>query len=133
MPGVEHILWGSIVVLTSTTGASEGLEPFVDLEQNLTRHTRDRYSADLAEVKKRGVLRILTRNNSSSYFITRGTQRGFDYELAEAFARELDVRVAVVVPPRRGTLIGELLAGRGDLIAAGMTRSDARAEKGRFT
>lgn len=135
MPGAEHILWGALVVVTSTASEVDGPreEPFADLEQNLTRHTRYRYSADLEQVRERGVLRVLTRNNSSSYFITRGTQRGFDFELAEAFARELGVRIAVSVPPSRGTLIEALLAGEGDIIAAGMTRTRARGEKVRFT
>jgi len=122
-----------MVVLTSTAGADVSSEPFADLEQSLTRHTQYRYSADLEEVKERGVLRVLTRNNSSSYFITRGTQRGFDFELAEAFARELGVRISVSVPSMRGSLISELLAGAGDVIAAGMTKTEARGEKVRFT
>lgn len=133
MAGVEQIFVGALTVLTSTAAAVGDDAPFADLEQNLTRHIRDRYSADLEEVKERGVLRVLTRNNSSSYFITRGTQRGFDFELAEAFARELGVRIAVSVPSSRATLIEELLSGAGDLIAAGMTRTEARSEKVRFT
>lgn len=133
MPGVEPILCIATIVLTSTVAEVVPKEPFADLEYNLTPHTRYRYAADLEEIKERGVLRILTRNNSSSYFITRGTQRGFDFELAEAFARELGVRLAVFVPPTRGSLMEALLAGEGDLIAAGMTRTDARSEKVRFT
>ncbi|MGF1508493.1 MAG: transglycosylase SLT domain-containing protein [Myxococcota bacterium] len=108
-------------------------EPFLDLEWNLTRHTRDRYSADLDEIKRRGVLRVLTRNNSSSYFVARGAERGFEFELARAFAHKLGVRLAIVVPNRREDLIHQLLAGAGDLVAAGMTRTRARAEKVRFT
>jgi membrane-bound lytic murein transglycosylase F len=108
-------------------------EPFIDLEWNLTRHTRARYSADLEEVKRRGVLRVLTRNNSSAYFVARGTERGFEFELTRAFARKLGVRLAIVVPDRREDLIQQLLNGAGDLVAAGMTRTKARAEKVRFT
>ncbi len=108
-------------------------EPFADLETSLTRHTQSRYAADLVQVKARGVLRIITRNNSSAYFISRGTQRGFEFELAEAFAKDLGVRLAVVVPSNRGSLIGELLAGAGDIVAAGMTRTETRAETVRFT
>jgi membrane-bound lytic murein transglycosylase F len=99
----------------------------------LTRSARVRYAADLEEIRRRGVLRVLTRNNSSSYFIARGRQLGFSYELARAFADELGVRVRVVVPNERAGLIPALLRGEGDLVAAGMTATEARAELVRFT
>jgi membrane-bound lytic murein transglycosylase F len=103
------------------------------MEWELTRHTRERYAGDLAEIKKRGVLRVLTRNNSSAYFIAKGEQRGFQFELAQELAKELGVRVAIVVPPSRDNLIASLLDGEGDVIAAGMTVTPAREEKVLFT
>lgn len=102
-------------------------------EYELTRHTRDKWTGDLAEIKKRGVLRVITRNNSSAYFISRGQEYGFQYELAMALAKELGVRLAVVVPPSRDNLIESLTNGDGDVIAAGMTVTPARAEKVAFT
>ena len=99
----------------------------------LTRHTRQRYAADLDEVRRRGVLRVLTRNNSVSYYIARGQQRGFEYELASYFAEALGVRVAFVVPETRGELFAALYAGEGDLIAAGTSVTPAREEKVAFT
>lgn len=104
-----------------------------NLEVALTRHTRDRYVADIDEIKRRGVLRVLTRNSSATYFVARGAQRGFQLELARAFAETLGVRLAMVVPPTRDALIEALLAGEGDMIAAGMSVTPARAEKVRFT
>ena len=95
----------------------------------LTRHTRERYVADLEAIKRRGVLRVITRNNSVSYYIARGKQRGFEYDLAKAFAEHLGVRVTFVVPESRSHLMGRLLQGEGDLIAAGMSRTPARGEK----
>jgi membrane-bound lytic murein transglycosylase F len=104
-----------------------------NLEVALTRHTRERYVADLDEIKAKGVLRVLTRNSSSTYFISNGEQRGFQFEVVQAFAKELGVRLAIVVPPSRDELISALLAGEGDLIAAGMSIAPDRAEKVRFT
>ncbi len=114
-------------------GADEEPEDHSNLEVALTRHTREVYAADLDEIKKRGVLRMLTRNNSASYYIARGEQRGFEYELAKAFAKSLGVRLAVVVPPSRNALIKGLLDGEGDIIAAGTTITAARGEKVLFT
>lgn len=104
-----------------------------NLEVALTRHTRDRYVADLEQIKQRGVLRVLTRNSSATYFVARGAQRGFQFELAQAFADHLGVRLAMVVPPSRDALIEALLNGEGDMIAAGMSKTPARGEKVRFT
>lgn len=104
-----------------------------DFEHVLTRHTKLIYAGDLEEVKRRGVLRVLTRNNSSSYFIARGRQLGFQYEMARHFADTLGVRLAIVVPSSRAGLIPALLRGEGDLIAAGMTPTPARAKLVTFT
>lgn len=76
---------------------------------------------------------MITRNNSSAYFVARGAELGFQYELAKAFADELGVRVEFVVPPTRSALIDTLLTGGGDMIAAGMTITSTRAERVRFT
>ena len=46
---------------------------------------------------------------------------GFDFELAKLIAEDLDVRLAMVVPPSRDQLIPWLLEGRGDIIAASFT------------
>lgn len=119
-----------LLALLAAPGDAEDLS---NLESALTRHTRFRYAGDLEEIKKRGVLRVLTRNNSSGYYIARGTERGFQYELAAAFAKALDVRLAIVVPPSRNGLMESLLDGRGDMIAAGMTITPERAEKVVFT
>lgn len=104
-----------------------------EYQRRLTRHTRERYAADLDEVKSRGVLRVLTRNNSTSYYIARGREQGFEQELASTFAEALGVRVAFVVPESRGDLMAALFRGEGDLIAAGTTLTPARAEKVAFT
>lgn len=124
-----------VLVLTalSTPPSVEAPRDLSNLEVALTRHTRDRYVADLAEIQRRGVLRVITRNSSATYFVARGAQRGFQYELAQALADELGVRLAIVVPPSRDALIQALLSGQGDLIAAGMSITPTRAEKVRFT
>lgn len=118
---------------TSTTAAQLEGRAMSPLEKELLRHTFERYTGDLAEIKRRKVLRVLTRNNSSNYFITRGEERGFQYELAKSFADELGVRLAVIVPSSRAELEAALLSGEGDLIAAGTTITATRAARVSFT
>ena len=76
---------------------------------------------DLDEIAVRGSLRVLTRNNATSYFLHKGTQQGFDYELMKLFAAEHGLRLDIVVPPESDDLVPWLLEGKGDVIAAQMT------------
>lgn len=87
------------------------------------------YRGDLDEIRKRGVLRVLTRNNPATYFIWRGRMVGFEYEMVGKFAKELGVRLQMVVPPTREDLFPWLKEGRGDLIAASLTASPEREKR----
>ena len=75
---------------------------------------------DLADITDGGVIRLITRYNSSSYFIHRGGQAGFDYELAWRFAREHGLTLEVVIPEPGEDLVSLLNTGRGDLVGAGL-------------
>ncbi|WP_339616276.1 transporter substrate-binding domain-containing protein [uncultured Gilvimarinus sp.] len=108
------------------------------LNQYLTRHTIDASSIDyrtddLAEIKKRGVIRMITRNNPASYFMWRGDLMGFEYDLLKQYASEQNLRLEVEVAPPDVDPIDWLNAGRGDVIAAAMTVTPKRAERVAFT
>lgn len=100
------------------------------IEKAMSGHKDLVYRADLDEVKKRGVLRVLSRNSSTCYFLYRGEELGFEYELAREFARELGVRLEIAIPPDREALLTWLAEGRGDIVAAGLAPTEAR--QGRF-
>ena len=87
---------------------------------------RANFEDDLPAIRERGRLRVLTRNAATSYFVWRGELVGFEYDLAKHFADELGLRIEVVVPPRNEDLVPWLRAGKGDLIAAGLTATEAR-------
>lgn len=72
---------------------------------------------DLPQIKDSGVLVVLTLNSSISYFDYRGEPMGFQYELAEQFARSLGVKLEVKVAQNTPDLVHKLLKGEGDLIA----------------
>jgi len=102
-------------------------------ERALTAYKDDKLKGDLADIKKRGVLRVLTRNSSTTYFIYRGEQLGFEYEFISKFAKDLGVRLEVVIPPDRESLFTYLEEGKGDLIAAGLTITPEREETHLFS
>jgi membrane-bound lytic murein transglycosylase F len=63
-------------------------------------------------------------NSAASYFLYRGAQMGFEYELAREFARELGVELEVLTPPPGRTLTAWLQEGKGDVIAGLVTAGE---------
>ncbi len=104
-------------------------DPDARFAEALTGHRALTYEADLDEIKKRQVLRVITRNNSTSYFLYRGTEAGFHYELAKLFADELGVRLEIVVPRANRDVIPWLLEGRGDIVIAGLPDDAPRVDR----
>ena len=110
----------------------EALDLFLH-QSILTADLGEEFTGDLEEIKERGVLRVLTRNNPVTYFLYRGEQMGFEFELARRFARDLGVRMQVIVPREPGLLSHWLLEGRGDMIAASMKVTPERERVLDFT
>lgn len=103
------------------------------VEKALTVHTEERFTGDLEGIRKRGVLRVITRNNPVTYYLYQGQQMGWDYTMARMLAASLAVRLEMVVPPSRDLLIPWLQEGRGDVIAASYTVTPDRAEQVAFS
>lgn len=72
---------------------------------------------DLQQIKDSGELVVLTLYSSTSYFIYRGQDMGFQYEVSEQFAKSLGLKLRIEVARNVNELIEKLLAGKGDLIA----------------
>ncbi len=125
----RQIAWG---VRQENTELRLALDSFIT-EHVLTEYAAERFTGDLAGIRKRGVLRVLTRNNPVTYFLHRGEQHGFDFELAKAAAEAIGVRLEVVVPPSRDLLIPWLKEGRGDVIAASLTVTPERSAEVAFS
>ena len=72
---------------------------------------------DLPQLQDSGRLTVLTLYSSTSYFLYRGQEMGFQYELARQFAESLGLELEVKVARNAADLERRLLAGEGDLIA----------------
>ena len=72
---------------------------------------------DLPQIKDSGELVVLTLYSSTSYFIYRGQEMGFQYELSGQFAKSLGLKLRIEVANSVDELIQKLLAGEGDMIA----------------
>lgn len=73
----------------------------------------------LQEIKRRGFITFLIPHGATSYFLYRGEQMGFEYELASSFAQSLGVELEVITPPP-GTDLTALLSEEKVDIAAGL-------------
>lgn len=85
-------------------------------QRRLTQHRRSVYGGDVPDIRARDALRVGMLNNGVAYFIYRGQEVGFQYELAALLAARLDVRLEAVVPERPGRMLSLLLEGRADVV-----------------
>src|SRR5690348_18246782 len=90
---------------------------------------RPDHPRSLREIVRSGYIRVLTRNNDTSFFIYRGHRMGFDYELGKKLAQRLGIRVDMVVTSNWADMVPRLLRGVGDVIAAEVTVTEARTKQ----
>lgn len=74
-------------------------------------------------------LRVITRNSPETYFLWRGELLGFEYELMRKFADIHKVKLVIVVADSYEEMLELLAEGKGDIIAAGLSRTKARSKK----
>lgn len=86
------------------------------------------YREDLAGLKERRVLRLVTVPGPVNYYASHGRLKGFEYELVRRFAERNRMRVDVVTADSVEEMRRLLLAGRGDLIAAAVPAGMAGAD-----
>jgi membrane-bound lytic murein transglycosylase MltF len=99
------------------------------------------WTGDLDGMVERRLVRVLTTYNRTQYFIDRGTPRGTAYDQGKLLEAELnkafgkpDRQIHVqFVPMSRDELFPALLAGKGDLIMAGLTVTPERLATVDFT
>ncbi len=90
-------------------------------------------SFDISAIKKRGKLIALTDYNSTSYFIYRGTQMGYQYELLQLLAKQLGVELELVITNDLEEAFRKLNEFECDLIAINLTVTKKRQKMVTFT
>ncbi len=103
------------------------------LAHQFTRHRQQVFTDDLPGLKERRRLRMITRNNAMTYFIYRGQQIGFEYELMKRFASQHNLNLEIVIPNSHAELLSYLNEGKGDVVASAMTITEERQEQAAFT
>lgn len=74
-------------------------------------------------------LRVITRNSPETYFLWRGELLGFEYELMRKFADINKVKLVIVVADSYEEMLELLAEGKGDIIAAGLSRTKVREKQ----
>jgi len=106
------------------------LNEFFTAELVLASQSREQPLRNWQQILESGTLRVLTRNHPASYFIWRGELMGFDYDLLKKFASDHKLRLSMIVPDSDMDLAGALQEGMGDMIAASLTITESRRQKG---
>lgn len=84
-------------------------------------------------VRERGELVVVTRHAPTTYYRNQHGATGFEYELAEEFARDLGVELRVITRESIGGVLEAVRSGEADLAAAGLTVTEARRERVTFS
>lgn len=121
----EPIAWG---IRQDNPQLKKVLNRYVQL-QELNQQDNQPHTTDWKDIKKRKVIRMITRNSAANYFLYRGELLGFEYELAHKFAEKNHLRLEVVVPPANENMFDWLAAGKGDFIAASLSPTKDRIKK----
>ncbi|MBF0309207.1 MAG: membrane-bound lytic murein transglycosylase MltF [Magnetococcales bacterium] len=89
-------------------------------------------NALLQKIQAKGTLVVLTRNSPSTFFEGRDGPMGFEHDLVVSFAQHLGVTPKFVVLPGEREILEALREGRGDLAAAGLSKTMDREREFRF-
>ncbi|MCC5935076.1 MAG: transporter substrate-binding domain-containing protein [Balneolales bacterium] len=120
--------FGLLISFTSQPATVAEQDTETDSLQILNVSVPEPVVRDFDAIKQEGVIRMITRFNSSSYFLHRGEERGFEFEFARRFAEQHNLRLEVVIAGNNEEPIDLLNAGRGDFIAANYSITQARQQ-----
>lgn len=116
-------IWAIVVGLTFCVSCTEPVSQEV-------KHACIR---DWEEIHQDSVLTVLAENSTASYFIYRGRNMGYEYELLYEFAKDMDIRLQVKMIHDLDTMVHLLQNCEGDIIAANMTVTGRRLNGLSFT
>lgn len=87
----------------------------------------------LEMAKMTGSLYVVTRNSPTTFFEDRTGKTGFEYELAKAFAKSIDVDLKVIVADNLPDIFHALESKQAAFAAAGLSNTEERKRLVRFS
>ena len=127
--------------LLAVPAAAQGLMDADVSDQEALQGLRKIFVGDLDVMEEQRVVRILTVYGPGRFHLENGLARGMVPELAARFEQFLNAHLgkghlkvyAMLIPVSRDELIPALLDGRGDLVVADLTITEARASEVDFS
>lgn len=119
----------------------EGSDNSPLLKNSIKERINDVFIGDLQEIRQRRILRVLVSYNQTNFFHTLKGQRGLEHDLIQAYIKHLNrgprkeryqTHVVFLARPFND-LFSELSAGKGDIIASGLTVTPEREAAVDFT
>lgn len=142
-PPVASASPAATVVAQATPSPEETLEPAPEATPLPTgiAPILQPFKGDFDGMVKRRVIRVLTVQNPILYFVDRGREVGITYEAVKAFEKQINEKLGnkvvtvhvIMIPVARDKLIPDLLAGRGDILAAQLTVTPERKKQVDFS
>ena len=83
----------------------------------------------LEQVRITGILKVVTRNSPTAYYLGVEGPEGPEFELASGFARWLGVEASFSVAPSGAAALEEVIHNRAQLAAAGIVTSEERRSR----
>ncbi|MGB1103677.1 MAG: transporter substrate-binding domain-containing protein [Crocinitomicaceae bacterium] len=96
-------------------------------------NTPPKPTKDWAEIKSDSVITILAENSPVSYFIYRGRNMGYEYELLYEFSKDHNIRIQIQMVNDLDRMFKLLDSCKGDVIACNLTINEKRDEFIDFT
>jgi len=93
----------------------------------------EKKSRDWNEIKADCVLTVLAENSPASYFIYRGKNMGYEYELLHEFSKDNSIRLQIRMVNDLDEMMQLLQGEEGDIIACNLTKTDERASSIHFS
>ena len=126
LPGTRKLAWA---INQDNGELLDKLNDFIAVHHIANSMTESRH-IDLKIMKKEKLaLRVITRNSPETYFMWRGELVGFEYELMQEFAKRHQLRLEVIVAQSYQEMVQLLEDGKGDVIAAALSKTDSRAQQ----
>jgi len=84
-------------------------------------------------IKERGVLRVATLSRSTSFFVLKGQNLGYEYELADRFSKSLGLEMEIIIARDMNDLVDMLCRKEVDLVAYPLAITNEFRNKVRYT
>ncbi|PRY89193.1 transglycosylase SLT domain-containing protein [Mongoliibacter ruber] len=106
---------------------------FFEKEKKQENYWENPVPLDLEEIVKRGYIRAIVDNSSTSYYIYRGRRMGYEFEMLRNFASNLGVRLHLIVKSDIDEAFYLLNKGKADIIAMNLEVTEERQKFAQFT